>query len=45
MLPSTEDVESEFLNGLLLLAYLAVGTVGIALLVGWALKHFGPPKE
>jgi hypothetical protein len=38
-------VNSEFLNALLVLAYLAGGTVGIALLVGWLLKRFGSPKK
>ncbi len=31
-------------NSLLVLVYLVGGTLGIALLVGWALKRFGPPK-
>lgn len=29
---------------LLILAYLVIGTLGIALLVGWAIKRFGSPK-
>jgi hypothetical protein len=29
---------------LLVVVYLVGGTLGIALLVGWALKRFGPPK-
>jgi hypothetical protein len=37
-------VNVEFANGLVVLAYLIVCTVGIVLLVGWALKRFGPPK-
>lgn len=35
----------EFVNLLKVLAYLIVGTVGIVLLAGWALKRFGPPKK
>jgi hypothetical protein len=46
MLSSTAaDVESMFLDGLLALAYLTVGTAGIALLVGWALKHLRPLRD
>lgn len=39
-----KNVNAEFPNALLLLIYLAGGTAGIALLVGWLLKRFGPPK-
>jgi len=38
-------VNAEFVNGLLVLVYLAGGTLGVALLVGWAVKRFGSPKE
>jgi hypothetical protein len=38
-------VNAEFINGLLVLAYLLLGTVGIALLMALALKRFGPPKK
>jgi hypothetical protein len=38
-------VNAEFTKALLVLVYLAGGTAGIALLVGWLLKHFGPPKR
>ena len=31
-------------NLLKVLAYLIVGTAGIVLLAGWALKRFGPRK-
>jgi hypothetical protein len=31
-------------NSLLVLVYLVGGTLGIALMMGWALKRFGPPK-
>jgi len=34
----------EFVNLLQVVAYLTVGTIGIALLAGWILKRFGPPK-
>jgi hypothetical protein len=37
-------VNFEFANGLVVLAYLFLGTLGIALLLGWLLKYFGPPK-
>ena len=33
-----------FLNGLLILLYLVLGTLGIALLGSWALKLFKPRK-
>jgi hypothetical protein len=32
-------------NLLKVVAYLAVGTAGIVLLAGWALKRFGPPRK
>jgi hypothetical protein len=32
------------LNGLLILLYLVLGTLGIALLGSWALKHFKSRK-
>ena len=35
----------EFVNGLKVVAYLLFGTISIALLAGWALKRFGPPKK
>jgi hypothetical protein len=38
-------VNTEFINYLKVLAYLIVGTISIALLCGWALKRFGPPKK
>jgi hypothetical protein len=34
----------EFINLLKVLAYLIMGTAGIVLLAGWALKRFGSPK-
>jgi hypothetical protein len=34
----------EFINELKVVAYLIVGTIGIAWLAGWALKRFGSPK-
>ena len=34
----------EFSNALLVLAYLALGMIGIALLLSWALKRFGWPE-
>jgi hypothetical protein len=39
------SVNPEFVNLLKVLAYLIVGTGGIVLLAGWALKRFGPPKK
>jgi hypothetical protein len=35
----------ELTDILAVLAYLVLGTIGIALLVGWALKRPGPPKK
>jgi len=37
-------VNTEFIKGVVVLAFLALGTVVIALLMGWAIKHLGPPK-
>jgi hypothetical protein len=37
-------VNADFVNELKVLVYLIVGFVGILLLAGWALKHFGPRK-
>jgi hypothetical protein len=31
-------------NLLSVVGFLVLGTVGIALLAGWALKHLGPPQ-
>lgn len=33
-------MNADFVNLLLILAYLIFGTLGIALLAGWALQHF-----
>jgi hypothetical protein len=38
-------VNADFINCLKVVAYLIVGTISIALLAGWALKQFGPPKK
>jgi hypothetical protein len=38
-------VDPELINLLKVVAYLFLGTIGIALLAGWAMKHFGPPKK
>jgi hypothetical protein len=38
-------VNPELVNLLKVVAYLIVGTIGIAWLAGWALKRFGPPKK
>lgn len=38
-------MKPEFITALLVLVYLAGGTIGIALLVGWALKRFGAPGQ
>jgi hypothetical protein len=35
----------DFLNLLQTVAYLVLGTVGIALLAAWMLKFFGSPKK
>ena len=32
----------EFADGLMVVAYLILGTVSIAVIMGWALQHFGP---
>ena len=37
-------MDPELFNLLKVLVYLIVATAGIVLLVGWALKRFGPPK-
>jgi len=37
-------VNADILNSLLILTYLALGIISIALLGGWLLKRFGPPK-
>jgi hypothetical protein len=37
-------VSTGFDNGLQVLGYLTVGTVVIALVFSWAIKHLGPPK-
>jgi hypothetical protein len=37
-------MDTEFINLLKVLAYLILGTAGIVLLAGWALKRFGPRK-
>jgi hypothetical protein len=31
----------EFANGLIVLVYLILGTVSIAVIMGWALRRFG----
>ena len=38
-------MDAEFINELKVVAYLIVGTIGIALLAGWVLQQFGPPKK
>jgi hypothetical protein len=38
-------MDTDFVNLLMVAAYLIAGTVGIALLVGWALKRFCPPPN
>ena len=38
-------MDTEFVNLLKVLAYLILGTAGIILLGGWALKRRGPPKK
>jgi hypothetical protein len=38
-------VNPDFVNALLVAAYLLGGTIGIALLAGWALKKFGKPRK
>jgi nucleotide-binding universal stress UspA family protein len=38
-------VDRDFISGLLVLVYMLIGTVGIALLVGWALRRFGGPCQ
>jgi hypothetical protein len=38
-------MDPELFNLLKVVAYLILGTVSIALLAGWAMKRFGPPKK
>jgi hypothetical protein len=38
-------MKPEFINALLVLVYLAGGTIGIALLMSWAMKRFGAPGQ
>jgi hypothetical protein len=38
-------MDPEMFNDLKVLAYLILGTLGMAWLGAWALKRFGPPKE
>jgi len=38
-------MDPDFVNLLMVAAYLIVGMVSIALLVGWALKRFCPPPN
>jgi hypothetical protein len=38
-------VDSETISIIKVIAYMMVGTFGIALLFGWALKRFGSPKD
>jgi len=38
-------VDPELVSLLEVVAYLILGTIGIALLAGWAMKRFGPPKK
>jgi hypothetical protein len=38
-------MDPDLVNLLKVVAYLILGTVGIALLIGWALKWFGSPKK
>lgn len=38
-------MNAEFVNVLTVLVYFLFGTVGIVLLIGWALKHFGTAKR
>ena len=40
-----ETMNADLVNLLLLLAYLAGGTITITLLVGWLLKHSDPPNK
>jgi hypothetical protein len=40
----TGIMDPEFMNSLMLVVYLIVGTLGIALFAGWLLKYFGPGK-
>ena len=38
-------MNADFVSILLVPVYLIVGTAGIALLMGWAMKRFGSPKK
>jgi len=38
-------MNTEFANGLIVVAYLIFGTVSIAVITAWALKQFGPIGE
>jgi hypothetical protein len=38
-------MNTSYLQLLLVVIYLMSGTIGVVLLVGWALKRFGPPKQ
>jgi hypothetical protein len=38
-------MDPDLFNLIKVVAYLIVGTLGIALLAGWAMKRFGPPKK
>jgi hypothetical protein len=38
-------MNSGFISAFLVLAYLALGMIGIALLLSWALKRFGLPGQ
>jgi hypothetical protein len=38
-------MKPEFANVLSVLVYFVAGSTGIALVVGWALKRFGSPRQ
>ena len=38
-------MDPDFVHLLMVTAYLIVGTIGIARLLGWALKRFWPPPN
>jgi hypothetical protein len=38
-------LDSDFINGLQVVSYLVLGTLGIVLLAAWLLKYFGSPKR
>jgi flagellar biogenesis protein FliO len=45
-LPATGTiVNPDTINVIKVIAYMIVGTLGIVLLFGWALKRFGSPKD